>query len=386
MAVTTRRWWLGLLLALALVGVQLLPPSGFDPTGLLPRWLWHGPPSMPMDSLTRQLRLVDRELNRAQQRLASRGLRDSLAHWAPPGGPSVRLVLQGEVPGAEATRARQLHASLQAALDSAAAPPGLVVLVVQGGARATSARDLASQLVLPPAGVAGTCALSVPARVLARPAGVHWVEGAIAPCLFYAAYGPPGQEVERWLARRGFDLVRRPDPRGLVPPPAAPALELITGRSPLAAAMLGRDWRDINALDLVGCQAGQRARCEPALLQPQPLFGRPTGLDRTRRSSSFDWRFWSEDQARGDLLGSLVREFGPERFQHFWRSAAPVPEAFEVAFGVSFEGWAARWVPERLGRTVTGPSLRWAGVTGWLGLAVLAVLAAAFMAERRRAR
>ena len=381
-----RRWWLGLLLALAFVGVQLLPPSGFDPTGLLPRWLWHGPPSMPMDSLTRQLRLVDRELNRAQQRLASRELRDSLARWVVPGGPAVQLVLRGEVGAPEAARARQLHASLLAAVDSAPRLPGRVVLVVQGGTASTPAGDLLPLLVLPPAGAPGTCALSVTAQAFAKPAGVRWVEGTLAPCLFYATYGPPGAEVERWLNRRGFDLVQRPDPRGDLPPLAPPALSLVTGRSPFPVEFLGLDWRNVNALDLVGCQAGQRARCGPALLRPQPLFGRPTGLDRTRRSSPIDWKLWSRDLSRGDLLGDLVREFGAERFQRFWRSPAPVPEAFREAFGLAFEDWAARWVPERLGRSVTGPTLRWAGASTWLGLATLAVLAAAFLAERRRAR
>lgn len=387
MALSFRRWCLLLALLLTAGAVALLPPSGFDAfglTGALARWWYTYDRAPSRDALHQEQQVLGRALERARRELTHVVLRDSLPRWLPADAPTVSLVLRGEVPSPITTRMRRLTDSLARALASLGPLPGSMALVVVSDSASTAELLQGTHLLLPPAGVPGRCALVVPARALRRVEGVRQVEESLAPCLFYAVFGPPGPQVERWLFHRGFDLANAASWWEPAVTPDAAGLDVRWWSPVLVAMMFGRPWQPLGSLGLTACRAGRAAACAPALLGRPDRRIAPVRFDRAQVLSSLEW--WERDIDREvhGLARDLVREFGPERFRAFWTSAAPPADAFAAAFGVPFETWAARWVPATLGRTSVGPSLRVGGVLAWLSSVVVALGGAVLLARRRR--
>jgi hypothetical protein len=83
------------------------------------------------------------------------------------------------------------------------------------------------------------------------------------------------------------------------------------------------------------------------------------------------------------MFTELEREFGQERFGHFWSSHAEVTVAFEEAFGVPAGVWLQRWA--RSYYRPDGFSLR-AGFTNWAStiVALLGAVAVVVGTVRRR--
>lgn len=387
MALTFRRWCLLLCLLLAAGAVALLPPTGFDPFGLTGAWArwWYDFDRTPArDPLQQEQLVLGRTLNRARQDLTHLVLRDSLDHWLPARGPTVSLVLRGPVPAPVAASMGRLTDRLASALARLGPIPGTLALVVMADTAGSAGVTEGSHLLLPPPGAPGRCALVVPARTLRRVEGVRQTEESLAPCVFYAAFGPPGPEVEQWLFHRGFDLASAADWWEAPAPRAGNALDVRWWSPAVVAMMFDHPWQPLGSLRLMGCRAGQAAACAPALLGRAETRVAPVRHDRAQVHSALEW--WGPEMDRGvhGLARDLVREFGPDRFRSFWTSAAPPEQAFETAFGVRFATWSARWVPATLGRTAVGPSLRLGGAVTWLAVVGLALGAALLVARRRR--
>ncbi|MBP6669323.1 MAG: hypothetical protein KA180_07735 [Gemmatimonadales bacterium] len=387
MALTFRRWCLLLLLLLAAGAVVLLPPNGlvpFELTGALTRW-WYSYDRAPSRDALRQEQLVlGRELSRARRELDHLILRDSLPRWVPATAPAVSLVLRGEVPAPIAARMHRLTDSLARALAPLGPLPGSLALVVVADTAGTAPLLEGTHLLLPPAGEAGRCALVVPSRALRRAEGVRQAEESLAPCVFYAAFGPAGPQVERWLFHRGFDLARAADWWEPAVARDSARLDVRWWSPALVAYMFDRAWQPLGSIALMACRAGRSASCAPALLGRSDVRIAPVQYDRAQVLSALAWWGYESELGVQGLARDLVREFGPQRFRAFWTSPAPPAQAFEGAFGVRFDAWAPRWVPAALGRTVVGPSLRVGGVLAWLSVVGLALGGAVLMARRRQ--
>lgn len=205
-----------LLLSLAAGVVAPPPPNGlvpFELTGALTRWRYSYDRAPSRDALRQEQLVLGRSCPGPGGSWDDLSIfRDSLPRWVPGAtAPAVSLVLRGEVPAPIAARMHRLTDSLARALAPLGPLPGSLALVVVADTAGTAPLLKAPHLLLPPAGEAGRCALVVPSRALRRAEGVRQAEESLAPCVFYAAFGPAGPQVERWLFHRGFDLARAAD-------------------------------------------------------------------------------------------------------------------------------------------------------------------------------
>lgn len=386
MALTVRRWFLLLGLLLAALGVALLPPGmqSVSPlTGVWARW-WYSYQVPRRDPLEAEQQYLLRELAGAENERARVAYRDSLTRWVQPSSPAVHLILRGAVPAPIATRMRQVSDSLSGVLARLAPLPGRLALVVVGDTASAGAADDYNHLLLPAAGVPGLCALVMRARTLRRMAGVRWAEEELGTCVYYATFGPPGPEVERWLFRRGLDVAAAADWWEPAMPSRGDSLDVAWWRSGLLAVVFRREWRHFGSTGLIACRAGRTARCAPALLDFEGGPPRRVTPDRGVVLGAMEWwSFRTTGDGRG-ALRELVREFGPERFRRFWASPAPPEAAFAKTFGLPFAAWVERWARRTYGRTVVGPSLRWGGVAVWLLLSGAAIGLAVQVARRRQ--
>jgi hypothetical protein len=95
------------------------------------------------------------------------------------------------------------------------------------------------------------------------------------------------------------------------------------------------------------------------------------------------------------FLSGVIRTFGPERFEQFWRSSAPVEIAFRQAFGVSLGSWTASWAQDEWQAALgarwaprdfrLGTTLHWSWIPLIAVWSALALLVAMRVAERRHA-
>ena len=198
-----------------------------------------------------------------------------------------------------------------------------------------------------------------------------WIRDAVAPCLYFAAFGQPGAAIERWLTDRSFKPANSADWETPLP-------TLRFADEPNAYDIFRSDV-SFNAL---ACTAYDVRRCRAALLAPlgNDMSGRRKVAGVVRRS------YWPVAfLAEQHYLASLVREMGSDRFGRFWRSTAPVDSAFYAAFGQPIDVWTAGWAhhvtPDMHG---FGPRPRPRAVFFALALAAMAVAAAAAGVMRRQ--
>ena len=210
--------------------------------------------------------------------------------------------------------------------------------------------------------------------------------GDVGACRLYAAYGVPGVEVQAWLEASALGFARIDSPSWAAD---FARRELVRPEGTLRLFGLGRPQLAYESLVVQACLAGRETACERATTDPgliAPQWGDRAWLVAHTPATGFGVQrgyppFGYLDDG---LLYEWEAAFGPDAFARFWTSSAPVPEAFEAAFGVPLGAWMLRWVERHSELYRAGPSLPW-GSVGWslLGLAVLAGMSTAAGMRRR---
>ena len=200
-------------------------------------------------------------------------------------------------------------------------------------------------------------------------------------CAALARYGAPGDEVLAWLKGGGDILLRERFDEGVEVPP-------LLKRQPLGMSMgLAADFSTTGR----ACLGGRLQACEAVFLSPAREDPTLDAQERRRgveqmpfpllTNMSGGTHFGVLDQG---ALSALENEFGLARFSMFWRSQAPVTEAFQGAFGISVGEWQYEWIKSRTGLRFGGPGMRAAHVS--LSLLTLLGLAGLSVATAKRKR
>ncbi len=214
------------------------------------------------------------------------------------------------------------------------------------------------------------------ARGLLRYAG--YLEG----CRLYAKYGMPGAHLQDWLRTSSLGFARTTDFEELA------QLRSSTPRGTLRLFGINRPLLANGDLAVQACLAGRAEACERALTAPgsiAPRMGDDAWLVANSPATSL--RGFAAQVPFGyvddGLLYEWEAEFGPEAFTRFWRSAEPVPAAFEAAFDVPLGEWVLAWVQGHSSLYRPGPSLP-LDALGWslLTLALLGVVVTATASRR----
>lgn len=320
------------------------------------------------------LNRINGALVRARNRLESVELRDSVrrALRQELGRPTVSLELVGTLP-------RESRALVQAAVErvwTGTQPlPDRRLLVILNTRPERSWGTYVMPRVLDGRTCVVTARLDWSARWLTAPANTDretnlepWLRDAIAPCLYYGAFGQPGPAIEAWLSTRWLRPAARVDWNA--PPPLT--------------VLQDEPWRydfllSNSSLDALACGNGERVRCTAALFN----------ADDHRRTWAPDgvvFRVgWRNLPFEEHLLATLVREMGRDRFAHFWRSTAPVDAAFQEAFGQSLDRWLVGWSRDFAPDLPPfGPTPRGRAVALSLLMAVVALSAAIGYVVRRQ--
>lgn len=180
----------------------------------------------------------------------------------------------------------------------------------------------------------------------------------LGPCAYYAAFGMPGERVREWIERWGLAPVIYANwdvplwtRRRLVEAQAAWYLRSRSTIRPSSQL----------PFDLLACAHGDRDRCRAAI---QPHFvdvyrggsgivqSWLPGLIEGRWRRSYDYYYYRSSGLGprvGHYFSDMVTEFGRERFARFWRSNAPLEDAFEQAMGVPLDEWTMQWVQSTIG-------------------------------------
>jgi hypothetical protein len=157
----------------------------------------------------------------------------------------------------------------------------------------------------------------------------------LGACAFYARYGMPGAEVQRWMQGAGGNM----------------AIDRSSLASPTKSARMWFGWHlatDPLNLAVAACTAGKSETCASLLTQefldqnddmeqvePRVIEAGIPLLDGSIRYLPVEPAYDEMRQA----LARLEERFGQERFAAFWHSDRSVPEAFESAFGISAAEW-----------------------------------------------
>ncbi len=202
------------------------------------------------------------------------------------------------------------------------------------------------------------------------------------PCIFYAAFGTPGPDIERWLDSWNFAFARLTDwDTG-----QQPSDERAT---PVAAdPLLGLALASFGTWDAMACAGGRPERCRAIMLADagsqlsSSRYGRephmPGYVAVNRRAYVFG-------TATAHFLSDVVSEVGLDRFREFWTSDLPVDRAFASVVGRDIGEWTSDWLAERIGRQDFGPGVRAPGLLAVALLATLGIFAGAYVAEKRKA-
>jgi hypothetical protein len=322
MAVTVGRWAAAAALGCGAIGVAYAPPQPSLREGPLPD-------SRPAEHL--RVERLNGAYGNARDLLGAARLRDSLARAVRAGtGVPVQVSVRGTL--SDPSRRLVREAAERVWADLGALPGARLIVILDA-----SERPARHAYVLPSTLDGRTCAAFIPlgwsVAWLRRPAtsaeGSNlepWLRDAIAPCLFYSAFGQPGPAVEAWLERRAFTPISTADWSALpapIPGIGRPGVNLLSSSA---------------TFDALACLDGRPARCRRALLSPLPSDGQPRVSGVVRRSR-WAWSFPYEDR----LLAALVHQMGRERFTQFWRSPAELEPAFAAAFGRPLETWVTDW-------------------------------------------
>lgn len=289
-----------------------------------------------------RLDVVNDAYQRATDLLALTRFRDSLrkAVLTPRGAEDLSVVIRRALPS-ESQRA--LRAGIERVWRRAVPVPNVWLMVLVD----PSERYFRPVYVFPSALDGRTCAVHVmldwSVAWLAHPGEPvppratqldSWLTEVLGPCLYYAAFGQPGPQVQRWLEERYFKVANTADWE--MAPPSVDVREEAQAYDMIIGDM---------TFDALGCLNGELPRCREAVAHSTDQgvrFSRsvvgPAVRGVVRRS------FWPRSFANDDhYLSALVHEMGHERFERFWRSRAPVDSAFESAFGQPLDVWTEHW-------------------------------------------
>jgi hypothetical protein len=175
-------------------------------------------------------------------------------------------------------------------------------------------------------------------RIVDRAAGSF-----LGPCAFLGAHGPPGTEIERWLATTDFSLALRAS----TPESDSQRNRLrFTPRTAIGRWLRRAGWSMERAFlhgDLVRCAEGDRQSCIAALGAPR--------LDGVRRDSPW---LSADDLGRSGFglplgpaehwfLADMQQHMGAEAFGRFWRSPLEPQAAFSEVMGITLAESTRDW-------------------------------------------
>lgn len=220
--------------------------------------------------------------------------------------------------------------------------------------------------------------------------GEEPLRGALlGPCAYYVAFGPAGRGVEAWL--QSSDYI-----------PALDPVWVVGGSQPLGRHRIDwargtswwrSEWSFWRFPDLEACASGLQRRCAQAVLgAAEPWWNagytfRVAGemsvpgvanLGRLERRSAPRLGFLAPA-----FVNDLLEDVGPERFAAFWRSDAPVEEAFAQAIGVPLGDWTRDWVQGQVGVAARASSVPPFAAVSALLLALALFAGGAALATRR---
>lgn len=371
MALTLPRWAVMVTLGCAAIAVALLPVQ----PRTLNRSFTPGQ-STPLQRVTGQL-------ERARDSLTLVALGDSALAIArksplPAGGEPTILPLGA----ATADERRAFAQNVSQWWPDTGLDTTIAVGLVLGG----DSQDQSWQVrhMLPASGDGRTCVTLVPTqtwKLSSRMPGLRALElhfsTELGPCLFFALYGRPGPQIERWLAGRGVDFVGYFNPSGRsigesVDPPEGPSIH---------NSLFEIEWAMYGTMPLaIKCLAGHIAECaagvspgaaaagavSPGFHAPLPPWRAPFG----NLTSSF--------------IADLHRELGPVQFREFWQSSGTLEDAFRQVTGRTLGEWTYRWAIGRRNRIRPGPLPESRSVLRVAGLTVLLLGAAVAWSVHRK--
>jgi hypothetical protein len=221
------------------------------------------------------------------------------------------------------------------------------------------------------------------------------------PCVFVAAFGPPGARIRAWLDSVAWQAAAGPS-RWL---PKSQSRVGSTGRSAFASLQLfdgldpNRPLSRFAARHILRCVDGDLDECSRALL----LQGGFAFSTTQTSYAGIVWRSYWFDRAQmpmvspsgtlvddsatvsfGALLGDLAADLGAERFQRVWRSDLSLADAYAKETGEPFGAWAHRWmrIRPRVAAVPFGAQLPSASLW-WVAAGVVASLAIVARAYRQ---
>ena len=383
-------WLVAAIIACVAIGAAFLPPRGVSresPTTL--SGVVTGPPTPEREranELAKQWRraALDAQLHEWRQRLAP-----ELAQLRAANRPTLIIRMDTSwSPVARARAVREIERAWQA-LELGTTKIGLAVVIEPEQVAAAAAPGTTAAYLLPDSAERHTCvAWFAPRPTLGlslerddpRSRGWHaeWARSVLGVCGFYARFGRPSPEVERWLAHQQYRFAHYPVwdttwtrlVQTFVPRPSGPE-----------ASAHVRNARDTRARRLysplaLGCMAGRATACAAAVggtarsgASPR-LVIRTTGID-------FDV------PGAAGLFSDMIREFGPARFSRFWIADEAPEAAFQAAMDTTLGDWMVS--RQRTFNTTldAGPTPRLGASLLGLGIAALGVMLAALAAVKR---
>jgi hypothetical protein len=206
----------------------------------------------------------------------------------------------------------------------------------------------------------------------------------LGPCAYYAAFGMPGAQVDRWLRERGWALAGDGD---WMRPAQQIEFPSYYEGGPQPLLYMGTSTGGVK------CAAGQVDLCEHEVMEHEVMeHARAPGsfstwwignalIGQSRFNSTAQYGLTLGNSTRDHsalgirenrMLTDMVRTLGRDRFGLFWTSNEPVPVAFEKAAGMPLGQWTANWVVEQYGPVEAGPGV---SASSWMVSALVALLA-----------
>jgi hypothetical protein len=213
------------------------------------------------------------------------------------------------------------------------------------------------------------------------------------PCAFYAAFGPPGPGIARWLTATNWRVAKFGDwsrPAVALENPYGYGRPQIRGIERLFYPDERWLLRGYLSSDALSCIAGRVDRCRHALLSPTPdASGRPRASILTTNGLEIGFSFVTVrgrplGSAEGWVLSDMTRSLGPERFASFWHSALAPTEAYRTAATQGIDEWTMEWARQVYGTEELGPQVTQRALASGLLFATMGGLIAVLFAYRRR--
>ena len=359
MALTPGRWIAIVVLGCGLLVTSLALPSASNRERTR---------SMTLAAAVGRVDRLGRAMNQAYYRWTSLARRDSLLRALPTprpshlGLPAIAFDSRLEAPQRTVFERALSRHWRSLGIDSVHVPVTIAVVLDTGevsGAPGISRRYLNYEYLIPTSN-AGSCVsvVVIGDRDAARRLVRHYTDPQaraemLGPCAFFAAFGRPGAEIDRWLRGRTYRLAN--NPRWI--PSSSPSALVDIGDERFGA-YYGRidpnPWYSLGwSPNALACAGGALDRCAATGLtqmrEPDPITH--SGLVQRRFGDVAGWSITADD-----YLSDLATRLGPEQFEKFWRSPLPVDAALQEASGMTVPEWTHQWSVQFFGERPIGPS------------------------------